>query len=76
MLNPLTIKQLQRFRSIKRGYYSAVILAIALVLSLGAELLVNSRAVVVHYQGDLMFPTYGDVIPGRTFGLDYDYETN
>ncbi|MDE0055851.1 MAG: ABC transporter permease subunit [Gammaproteobacteria bacterium] len=76
MLNPLTIKQLQRFRSIKRGYYSAVILAVALVLSLGAELLVNSRALVVHYQGDLIFPTYGDVIPGRSFGLDYDYETN
>ena len=76
MLNPLTIKQWRRFRSIKRGYYSAMILAAALVLSLGAELLVNSRALIVHYQGALVFPTYGDVIPGRMFGLEYDYETD
>ena len=43
----------------------------------GRSLLVNSRALVVSYQGDEWhFPTYGDFIPGRTFGLDYDYETN
>ena len=75
-LNPDTVKQLKRFRSIKRGYYSAIALAVALVLSFGAELLVNSRALLVSYQGDLFFPTYGDVIPGRIFGLDYDYETD
>lgn len=29
------------------------------------------------YDGDhLYFPTYGSMIPGKTFGLDYDYETN
>lgn len=75
-LNPLTLKQWRRFRSIRRGYYSAVILAAALILSLAVELLVNSRALIVHYQGELTFPTYGDVIPGRAFGLDYDYETD
>ena len=36
----------------------------------------NSRALVVSYQGEWHFPTYGGFIPGRTFGLDYDYETN
>ena len=76
MLNPLTIKQWQRFKSIRRGYWSAVALGAALLLSAGAELLVNSRALVVSYQGDWYFPTYADYIPGRTFGLDYDYETN
>ncbi len=76
MLNPLTVKQLQRFKSIKRAYYSSVLLVAALVLSLGAELLVNSRALIVSYQGALFFPTYGDIIPGRMFGLDYDYETD
>jgi len=75
-LDPLTAKQLRRFRSIKRGYYSAVILGVMIVASLGAELLVNSRALLVSYQGELFFPTYGDIIPGRTFGLDYDYETD
>ena len=47
-----------------------------LVLSLGAELLVNSRALIVSYEGEWYFPTYGSFLPGRTFGLDYDYETN
>ena len=75
-LNPLTIKQWQRFKSIRRGYWSAIGLGVALLLSAGAELLVNSRALVVSYQGEWHFPTYGDFIPGRTFGLDYDYETN
>ncbi|HKJ99686.1 MAG TPA: ABC transporter permease subunit, partial [Desulfotignum sp.] len=41
-----------------------------------AELFINSRALVVHYQGDWYFPTYGDMIPGSRFGLDYRYETD
>lgn len=75
-LNPQTVKKLQRFRSIRRGYYSLIVFCLMVILSLGAELLVNSRALVVHYQGKTWFPTYTQVIPGRTFGLDYDYETN
>ena len=47
-----------------------------IVLSLGAELLVNSRALVVHYNGTFYWPTYGNPIPGTTFGLDYQHETN
>jgi microcin C transport system permease protein len=41
-----------------------------------AELLVNSRALLVRCDGGWYFPTYGAIIPGRTLGLDYDYETN
>ena len=75
-LNPQTIKQWQRFRTIKRGYYSLITLSIMLFLTLFAELLVNSRAIVVHYEGEFYFPTYAAYQPGRTFGLDYAYETN
>ena len=75
-VSPLAAKQWRRFRSIKRGYWSAVLLGACIVLSLGAELLVNSRALVVSYQGEWFFPTYGGFMPGRTFGLDYDHETN
>ena len=75
-LSPLAVKQWRRFRSIKRGYWSAVLLAVCVLLSLGAELLVNSRALVVSYQGEWFFPTYGGFVPGRAFGLDYDHETN
>lgn len=50
---------------------------VALILfSLVAELFVNSRALIVHYQGQYFFPTYGAVIPGDTFGESYQYETN
>jgi microcin C transport system permease protein len=75
-LSPLAHKQWQRFRSIKRGYYSAVILVVLLAMSCGAELLVNNRAIIVSYHGALFFPTYGHFLPGTTFGLEYDYETN
>jgi microcin C transport system permease protein len=75
-LAPQTVKQWKRFRSIKRGYYSLVIIALLLVASVFAELIVNSRALVVKYQGQYYFPTYAQFLPGKTFGLDYDYETN
>ncbi|MBU2515597.1 ABC transporter permease subunit [bacterium] len=75
-LNPLTKKKLKRFQSIKRGYYSFILFCAFLLISIFAELLINSRALLV-YDGDhLYFPTYGSMIPGKTFGLDYDYETN
>ena len=73
-IDPLTRRKLQRFRSIRRGYASFLLLAIASLLSLAAELLVNSRALVVRYEGQWFFPTYGAIHTGREFGLDYDYE--
>ncbi len=75
-LSPQTIKQWRRFRSIKRGYYSMIAIGLLLVMSLLAELLVNSRAIVVKYEGEYFFPTYGAFMPGTQFGLDYEYETN
>jgi microcin C transport system permease protein len=75
-LNPLTVKKIRRFKSITRGYYSFIILLVMIFVSLFAELLVNNRALIVHYEGKLYFPTYGNLIPGTTFGLDYSYEAN
>ena len=75
-MNPLTHQKLRRFKSVRRGYWSAIFLIFLLVLSAIAELWVNNRALVVHYEGIYHFPTYGGIVPGSTFGLDYDYETN
>ena len=75
-LNPLTIKKIKRFKSIHRGYYSFIIFSLMIILSLFAELLINNRALIVCYNGSYFFPTYGNIIPGSTFGFDYDYETN
>jgi microcin C transport system permease protein len=75
-LDPQTRKQWRRFRSIKRGYYSLLTIIALLIASVFAELLVNNRALVVHYGGEYYFPTYAGFLAGTTFGLDYQYETN
>ncbi len=74
--NPLTIKKIRRFKSIRRGYFSLIIFSALVLLSLFAELIVSNRALLVKYEGEYFFPSYGDMIPGKTFGLDYAYETN
>ena len=75
-LNPITRRRWTRFRALRRGYYSTLILGTLLLLCLGAELLVSNRALIVSYEGNWYFPTYGAVLPGKMFGLDYDYETD
>ncbi len=40
------------------------------------ELLVNSRALLVKYEGKLYMPVFGAFHPGNDFGLDYNNETN
>jgi microcin C transport system permease protein len=75
-LDPLTRIRVERFKSIKRGYWSLIAMAFFLALSLLAELFINSRAIAVWQGGRLRFPTYAPVIPGRIFGLDYEYETD
>ncbi len=75
-LNPVARKRWQRFKEIRRGYWSAIILAALFVLSLGAELIANQRALLVIYEGEWFFPTYGAILPGETFDLGYQYETN
>lgn len=75
-LDPLTRKKFRRFRSIRRGYVSLLLLGAAILLSIVAELLVNNRALIVHYEGKTFFPTYGAIHTGREFGFDYDYEVN
>jgi microcin C transport system permease protein len=75
-LNPLTLKKIRRFRSIKRGYYSFIVITVMILISVFAEVFVNKRALIVHYQGKYYFPTYAPMTPGTTFGLDYAYETD
>jgi len=77
-LNPLTVKKLNRFRAIKRGYWSFLIFCFLLLITFWGvgEYLVNSRALIVKYEGKLYFPTHGAFHPGTDFGLDYQAETN
>lgn len=75
-LTPLTQKKIKHFKEIKRGYWSLIILSTFLLLSLFAEVLVNSKALVVKYNDDWSFPVFSDVKPGTEFGLDYSSETD
>ena len=75
-LNPLTLRKIRRFRSIRRGYWSFVALIALYLVSLFGELFVNKRALLLHYEGELFLPTYGKQLTGRQFGLDYDYEVD
>ncbi|MBI5154689.1 ABC transporter permease subunit [Candidatus Poribacteria bacterium] len=57
-LNPLTRRRLHRFRKIKRGYYSFVILLVLTAVSMVSELVANSRAIIVRYEGATYLPVW------------------
>jgi len=75
-LSPQGQRRLQKFKSLKRGYYSFILMIALILLSLVAELLVNNRPIIIQYNDHTYFPTYGDILPGTTFGYDYQWETN
>ena len=66
-LDPITLRRFQRFRKIRRGYYSLLILLAATILSIFAPLLAESRALVVLYNGKIYFPTF-QYYTADTFG--------
>ena len=68
-LDPITRKRLERFRRIKRGYYSLVILGVAIVLSIFAPYLAESRALLVWYEGRPYLPT-AEYFSMDTFGQE------
>ena len=74
--DPLTHKKITRFKQIKRGYWSFIILTTLLVLSLVAELFINNKALIVRYQGEYSFPVFSDVRRGDDFGLSYASEAD
>ena len=49
-------RRLQKFRRIKRGYYSFLLLAVAYILSFFLPLVINDKPLVVKYQGNYFFP--------------------
>lgn len=75
-MSPQTRRQFRRFRTLRRGWWSLLLLLALASVSFLAELLINSRALVVSHGGKWYFPTYGAIHTGREFGFDYDYEVN
>jgi ABC-type microcin C transport system permease subunit YejE len=57
-LDPITRRRIERFRRIRRGYYSFWILVAAIVLSVFAPYLAESRALLVRHNGTFYLPTF------------------
>jgi ABC-type microcin C transport system permease subunit YejE len=68
-LDPITRRRLQRFRRIKRGWWSFIILLVAMALSVIAPLLAESRALAVWHDGKLYLPTF-QFLEMKTFGQE------
>lgn len=68
--NPLTERRLRRFRDIKRGYYSLLILLLVGGLAALDQAVVGKRALAVQYQGRWMFPAFQPVgLKNKDFGI-------
>ncbi len=74
-LNPITRKRIQRFRRIKRGYYSLLLLLTVTFISLFSNYIANHRAILVKYQDKYYLPTY-KFHEMATFGQEDKYGFN
>lgn len=56
--DPITLRRIKRFREIKRGYWSLVILLALGVLAMLDQVVVGKRALAVQYNGEWRFPAF------------------
>ncbi|MFZ9870918.1 MAG: hypothetical protein ACO3E0_07190 [Candidatus Kapaibacteriota bacterium] len=74
---PLTVFQRRwaKFKSLKRGYYSLIIISTAYAISWLLPLLVNDTALIVRYEGSYYFPAVAELFgqsyfhAGKEFGM-------
>ena len=68
---PLTLRRMQRFREIKRGYWSLVILLFFGFLASLDFILVGSEALAVKYKEKWTFPAFSNLIEkGELYGME------
>lgn len=69
--NPRSVSVLrrrwQKFRTLRRGWYSFVILLASYLASFFLFLLVNNQAIAVHYEGQTYFPAFASLFEGRIY---------
>ncbi len=63
-------KRWLKFKTLKRGYYSFILLVILYGLSWCLPLLINNRALVVRYEGEMYFPVISGYHAGAEFGQE------
>lgn len=68
---PLTVRRMQRFREIKRGYWSLVILLFFAFLASLDFILVGSEALAIKHENKWTFPAFTtDIEKGTDYGLE------
>lgn len=74
---PVTLQRFRRFRSIRRGWWSFVLLLVLVVLALLDQALVGRRALVVKHEGSWYFPAFvKQRYPEKTFLGSSEAETD
>jgi microcin C transport system permease protein len=69
VFSDLTRARFRRFRSIRRAWFSLLVLSGLFVLSLFSELLSNDRPLLLGYKGGVYAPAF-KFYPGTAFGLE------
>jgi len=69
--NPVTLRRIRRFKEIKRGYYSLIILLGLAGLAALDQVVVGKEALAVHYKGEWSFPAFTpSPFKGSDFGIE------
>ncbi|MFK7849471.1 MAG: ABC transporter permease subunit [Akkermansiaceae bacterium] len=69
--NPLTLRRIKRFKEIKRGYLSLLILISLAALAALDQVIVGNEALAVQYKGQWTFPAFK---PGTLKSSDFGIE--
>tara|TARA_B110000881_G_scaffold158709_1_gene141665 strand:+ start:5596 stop:7176 length:1581 start_codon:yes stop_codon:yes gene_type:complete len=68
--NPVTVRKIQRFKAIKRGYYSFLILVGLAGLAALDQLIVGKEALAVKFEGEWHFPAFTTKLEkNKDFGI-------
>lgn len=74
-LNPITIRRIKRFREIKRGYYSLIILCALMGIASLDQVVVGKRALAVKYNDKWTFPAFLPTdLKNEDFGISGELE--
>jgi microcin C transport system permease protein len=68
-------RRIRKFKSLRRGYYSFLILVVAYSISFILPLLINNEALIVRYHGKYYFPML-QYYPASEFGMNAIGEPN
>lgn len=71
----LTKKRIRIFCDQKRSFYSLILLLTAFLISMAAELICNSKPILIRYNDSYFFP-FAKVYPETTFGGDFETEAD